>query len=135
MQDVIHRAQHADQEAFRLLVEAYQPLVAKTAHVLLSDRDMIDDATQDIWLDVWRGLHNFRVDAPFRPWLLKVVANRCRMLLRQKRPVTTSLDAVPLSALPRSDDVLWLAIQRETATELLAAIKTLSLNHQRVLAL
>jgi RNA polymerase sigma-70 factor, ECF subfamily len=33
------------------------------------------------------------------------------------------------------DDVTWTAIQRETGTEILAIIKTLSSDHQRILAL
>jgi RNA polymerase sigma-70 factor (ECF subfamily) len=133
-EDMVRRAQHRDEEAFRDLVLTYHALVAKTTCALLSDRTLAEDAAQEAWLDVWRGLLSFRLGAAFRPWLLAVVANRCRMLARRNTLATTPLAEGAL-LLPAPDDVTWTAIQRETGTEILAAIKTLSADHQRILAL
>jgi RNA polymerase sigma factor (sigma-70 family) len=73
-----------DAEAFRSLVYAYAPLTERTARVLLHSRERAEDAVQEAWLDVWRGLRGFDPDRPFRPWLLTVVANCCRMDLRRR---------------------------------------------------
>ena len=136
MENIIRRAQHHDEEAFRTLVESYHELVGKTTRALLNNRSLAEDAEQEAWLDVWRGLGRFRPDAAFRPWLLAVVANRCRMLMRRGILPTMPLDvAKALQLLPGPDDVTWTAIQRETGTEILAVIKTLSSEHQRILAL
>jgi RNA polymerase sigma factor (sigma-70 family) len=136
MENIIRRAQHHDDEAFRTLVETYHELVGKTTRALLNERNLAEDAEQEAWLDVWRGLGRFHPGAAFRPWLLAIVANRCRMLRRQRSLPTTPLDVdEALQVLPGPDDVTWTAMQRETGTEILAAIKTLSSDHQRILAL
>src|SRR5215469_15994368 len=105
-EDFVRRAQRHDEDAFRHLVLTYTAVVAKTTQALLNDRSLAEDAAQEAWLDVWRGLPSLRKGAAFRPWLL-----------------------------PGPDDVAWAAMQRETGTEILAAFKTLSTDHQRILAL
>ncbi len=135
MDDLIRRAQHHDHEAFRQLVERYHDLVARTARSLLGNQSLAEDAEQEAWLDVWRGLAQFRHGAAFRPWLLTIVANRCRMLTRRATLATTTLEDGDALLLPGADDVAWSAIRRETGAEILAAIKTLSPEHRRVLAL
>jgi RNA polymerase sigma-70 factor (ECF subfamily) len=135
MENIIRRAQHHDDEAFRTLVETYHELVGKTARAVLTDRSLAEDAEQEVWLDVWRGLGRFRSAAAFRPWLLAIVANRCRMLTRRSNLPTTPLDMDEALLHSGPDDVIWTAIQRETGTEIRAVIKTLSSDHQRILAL
>ncbi|MGO8949996.1 MAG: RNA polymerase sigma factor [Ktedonobacterales bacterium] len=135
MEDIIRRAQHHDHEAFRHLVETHHELVTKTTRALLNDRSLAEDAAQEAWLDVWHGLGRFQQGAAFRPWLLAIVANRCRMLTRRATLATTPLEADEALLLPGPDDVAWTAIQRETGTEILAIITMLSDEHQRILAL
>jgi RNA polymerase sigma factor (sigma-70 family) len=135
IEHIVRRAQQRDEEAFRDLVLTYHALVAKTARALLNDRTLAEDAAQEAWLDAWRGLLSFRMGAAFRPWLLAVVANRCRMLARRNTLATTPLAEDESLLLPAPDDVAWTAIQRETGTEILTAIKSLSAEHQRIIAL
>jgi RNA polymerase sigma-70 factor (ECF subfamily) len=84
--DVIARAQAGDRDAFRLLVEEYAPLGSRTARVLLANPADAEDAVQEAWVDAWRALPRFQVGRPFRPWLLTLVANRCRMKARRHNP-------------------------------------------------
>ncbi len=95
--DLIQRAQQGDQIAFQQLVECYHAAVWRTARVLIGDRALAEDAVQEAWLDVWRGLARFDVSRPFRPWLLTIVANRCRMLARRSHALSLPLDS-PLAA-------------------------------------
>ena len=88
---MIENAQAGSAEAFRGLVELYAPLTERTARVILHSRDRAEDAVQDAWLDVWRGLRSFDSERPFRPWLLAVVANRCRMEARKEIHMPQSL--------------------------------------------
>jgi RNA polymerase sigma-70 factor, ECF subfamily len=85
---IIGRAKAGDIEAFRILVEEYAGIVERTARVLVFDRSDAEDAAQEAWLDAWKGLPRFQVERAFRPWLLAIVANRCRMRARQRQPVT-----------------------------------------------
>ena len=90
--DLIRRARLGDQDAFRQLVETYGMLTERTARVLLSDRSDAEDAVQEAWLDAWRGLAGFELGRPFRPWLLTVVGNRCRMVARRRKLTSVPLD-------------------------------------------
>src|SRR5207237_240718 len=53
-----------------------------------------EDATQDAFVKAWRALGRFRPDAPFRPWVLRIVANEARNRRRSAgRRVRLSLRA------------------------------------------
>ena len=43
------------------------------------------DAVQDAFLKAYGALDRFRADAPFRPWLLRIVANESKNLRRSSR--------------------------------------------------
>lgn len=90
--DLIRRARLGDQEAFRQLVEIYGTLTERTARVLLADRSDAEDAVQEAWLDAWRGLAGFELGRPFRPWLLTIVGNRCRMVARRRKLPSVPFD-------------------------------------------
>lgn len=90
--DLIRRTQGGDQAAFRALVEQYTPMAWRTARALLADRGAAEDALQDAWLDVWRAAPRLDPTRPFRPWLLTVVANRCRMQARRRSLPMAPLD-------------------------------------------
>src|SRR3989442_1190574 len=97
--DLIRRAQLGDQGAFRQLVEFYSPLAERTARAFLADRAGAEDAVQEAWLDAWRALPRFALGRPFRPWLLTLVGNRCRMSARRLRPLRVLVAAVAASPL------------------------------------
>jgi RNA polymerase sigma-70 factor (ECF subfamily) len=78
--DLISRAQRGDTAAFQAIVEHYSEVAWRVVRVLLPGRHEAEDALQEAWLDVWRGLPGYSTSRPFRPWLLAVVANRCRMM-------------------------------------------------------
>jgi RNA polymerase sigma-70 factor (ECF subfamily) len=127
--ELIGRAQSGDRDAFRLLVERHSEVAGRTARVLLADRADAEDAAQEAWLDAWRGLRGFDKARPFRPWLLAIVANRCRMKWRRYQPVTT----------PYNDEIDEELVSPTSADtydeELDRAIRTLDANHRQILAL
>jgi RNA polymerase sigma factor (sigma-70 family) len=49
----------------------------RTAYVVAPEADAAD-AVQEAFLKAYAALPRFRQDAPFRPWLLKIVANEAR---------------------------------------------------------
>src|SRR5690348_18028240 len=90
-EEAIRQAQSGDHSAFRKLVEAHSEMAWRVARTLLENSLAAEDAVQDAWLDVWRGLAHFDNTRPFRPWLLTIVANRCRMTRRRRTLPTTSI--------------------------------------------
>lgn len=90
--DVIARAARGDTGAFDAIVKAYGDLTLRVAAALLPDAPSAEDAAQEAWVDAWRGLPTFRPGDPFRPWLVTVVANRCRKQRRRRALATVQLD-------------------------------------------
>ena len=131
--ELIMLARRGDREAFRGLVEIYAGLAGRTARVLLHDPADAEDAAQEAWLDAWRAMPRFRADEPFRPWLLTLVANRCRMKSRRRRPQTT-----PYSdefAEMGSDSPAWASHASDYDVELHEALGELDGEQREALAL
>src|SRR5919199_3415298 len=72
---LIERAQRGDEEAYAELVHAYQGIAFRTAYLLTGSAAEAEDATQDAFVKAWRALGRFRRGAPFKPWVLRIVAN------------------------------------------------------------
>src|SRR5689334_15284988 len=67
--------------AYEELIRAYQDVAIRTAAAFAPDRDPdgdADDAAQEAFVKAYRALGRFREGAPFRPWLLQIVANEAR---------------------------------------------------------
>ncbi|CAN5329082.1 RNA polymerase sigma factor RpoE [soil metagenome] len=78
--DLIQRAKRGDKHAYEELVYAYQGIAVRTAYVLAGNAADAEEAAQDGFVKAWRALGGFRDGAPFRPWLLQIVANEARNL-------------------------------------------------------
>lgn len=131
----IERAQLGDQLAFQQLIETYHAFAWRTARVLLSESAAIEDVLQEVWLDVWRGLPRFQRARPFRPWLLTIVANRCRMDFRRRRLSTQALDSDEADQALCADDVLEHVLRLEVDLELQSALEILTAEQRHVLEL
>ena len=78
------RARDGDLDAFEVLVARYAPVAHRTA-ALLGGGDDAADIVQEAFVKAFRGLPGFHPDAPFRPWLLRIVANETRNVQRSAR--------------------------------------------------
>src|SRR5688572_3022657 len=56
-------------------------MAVRTAALLGAGADA-EDVVQDAFVKAYRSLHRFQRDAPFRPWLLRIVANETHNLHR-----------------------------------------------------
>jgi RNA polymerase sigma-70 factor (ECF subfamily) len=74
----IERAQGGDAGAYETLVRQYQDVAFRTAFLITGTAAEAEDAAQEAFVKAWYALGRFRPDAPFRPWLLRIVANEAR---------------------------------------------------------
>ncbi len=63
--------------AYEELVRRHQDVAVRTAHLIAPDGDA-EDACQEAFLKAHAALGRFRSGSPFRPWLLRIVANEAR---------------------------------------------------------
>lgn len=134
--DLIQRAQQGDTVAYDALVRRYQEIAFRTAWVILRHEQDAQDATQTAFLKAWQALPRFRRKEPFRPWLLRIVANEAKnrrdsrwRWLRIHYPPD---DGNGVADAPVMDE---LVSRNETSSELIRAIEKLSGNDQQVLLL
>ena len=56
----------------------YQEVAFRTAYLVTREAGEAEDAAQEAFVKAYYALARFRTDAPFRPWLLRIVANEAR---------------------------------------------------------
>ena len=75
-QRLVARASRGDVEAFRKLVQAHSSLVYGVSLRMLGS-DTAEDASQEVWIRVWRNIGTFRGDSAFSTWLHRIAVNTC----------------------------------------------------------
>jgi RNA polymerase sigma-70 factor (ECF subfamily) len=135
--DLIRRAQRGDTHAYEELVNAYQGIAFRTAYVIARNAGDAEEAAQDGFVKAWRALGRFREGAPFRPWLLRIVANEASNRRRSAgRRAGLALRAAAQEpsgdAAPTPEAALLSSEQRAA---LLAAIEELPEDQRDVVAL
>ena len=90
---LVERSRHGDADAYAELVTRYQAVAARTAYVITGSDADAEEAAQEGFVKAYYALDRFRAGAPFRPWLLRIVANEAinRRKAAGRRPT------VPLS--------------------------------------
>lgn len=81
--ELLRRAREGDSEALDRLVSLHLASVYRVALGILGSEADAQDASQEGVIRALRGLAGFRGDASFRTWLLSIVANEARSLLRR----------------------------------------------------
>jgi len=98
--DLVNRCRGGDGDAaFRELVDQYKGMVFAVISRTVSDRSLVEDLAQDVFVRVHRGLRSFRGDARLSTWMCRIAINVCADA-RQRAPREVSLDAAPAGAPP-----------------------------------
>lgn len=129
---MIALAQRGDEAAIEELVRRYQDVAFRVACLITHDPDEAQDAAQTAFIKAVQALPRFHTGAPFRPWLLRIVANEAKNRVRSTvRQTLAPLDDGIVSLAPSPHD---LAERNEQQRELLAAIRALSSDDQQIIA-
>jgi RNA polymerase sigma factor (sigma-70 family) len=133
--ELIERAKRGDVGAYGDLVRRYQHDARRTA-AAIGGVDSADDAAQEAFVRAYASLHRFRTDAPFRPWLLAVVANVARNHHRAGRRWNRALHAEGERAgangsAPAAEDVV---VARHNQSAIRTAVDALPARYREVVA-
>jgi RNA polymerase sigma-70 factor (ECF subfamily) len=82
---LISRAQAGDALAFERMMLATEQRVVSIAWRMLGNSDDARDATQEVYLRVFKYLTRFRAGEDFRGWLYRITINVCHDFARKKR--------------------------------------------------
>ncbi len=134
--DLVERARGGDVGAYESLVEEHQTIAFRTAYLITGSAADAEEAAQDGFVKAHAALRRFRRGAPFRPWLLAIVANEARNRRRSARRraelALRAAEAPPTGdAAPSPEAAL---LQAEERQRLLAAVNELGDDDRLVIA-
>lgn len=134
-----------DQAAFGVVYDRYADLVYSTAYRVLRDPGLAEDASQDVFVRIWRRPETFvPVRGRFLSWLLSVSRNRAvdeiRARSRRQRRELPVVDSADDMAAIRDEgasgvDPMHQAVLREKRMAVRDALKGLPPEQRRVLEL
>ena len=117
-------------------MRAHQGIAFRTAYVIARDAADAEEAVQDGFVKAYRALARFRRGAPFRPWLLQIVANEARNRRRSagrraSLALRAAVEARPGDAVPSPEAAL---LGQERRAELVDAVNGLRDDERDVIA-
>jgi RNA polymerase sigma-70 factor (ECF subfamily) len=76
--ELLARMRAGDEEAFVMLVEKYHGSMLRVARNYVPSAAIAEEAVQDTWIGVVRGVEKFEGRSSFRTWLFRILINRAR---------------------------------------------------------
>jgi RNA polymerase sigma-70 factor (ECF subfamily) len=87
----LEAGQHS--EAFGLLLERFKEKVFRLAFSMLRNETHAEDAAQDVFVKIWKGLPSYHGGASLSTWIYTITRNTCLTeLTRRGRHPTVSLE-------------------------------------------
>jgi RNA polymerase sigma-70 factor (ECF subfamily) len=143
---LVERARAGEREAFRTLVVRHQRRVYAVALGIVKDRDLAWDVAQEAFVRVHQHLGDFKGDASFSTWALRIASHLAIDAVRRERAssrediddvaeadVERGGDGVLASAL--GDDPQRNLLRRELAGKMAEALAQLPEKHRTILVL
>lgn len=133
-QDLVHRAQNGDKEAFTELYEAYFGKLYRYVVVRIGNRAEAEDMTQQVFVKAYKSISSYRWrGVPFSAWLFRIAHNLVVDFFRKesKRPT------VPLeeSLMASNDNVQQVVERRLDIERVMAATQQLTAAQREVISL
>lgn len=101
--ELLERLRVGDEHAFAVLVRRYQPSLMRLACSLVDNRSVAEEALQDTWMGVVRGIERFEGRSSVKTWLFRILVNRTRSAARRERRAEAAVPEPQSSADDRFD--------------------------------
>jgi RNA polymerase sigma-70 factor (ECF subfamily) len=79
------RIRAGDENAFNELVRTYQKPVYQVAYRILNSREDAEDVAQDVFIQAYRQIGNFRGDSSLFTWIYRIAVNAALNAQRKKK--------------------------------------------------
>jgi len=138
-EELIVQVAQGDRRAFEALYDKYASLVFGLALRMLGNREIAEEAVQEIFWRVWQRAKSFERGRSFAPWLFGIAHNYAIDELRRRRarpqPVYEDADNPVLSSIADEADVGEAALQSEQRRIVLNALRELPDEQRQALEL
>jgi RNA polymerase sigma-70 factor, ECF subfamily len=133
--ELVARARGGEVTAYEELVRRYQGIAHRAAFVITGEAAEAEDAAQVGFVKAYGALDRFDTGRPFRPWLLRIVANEARNRRRaaaRRAALEVAAAREPERSAPSPEAEAEAGERREA---LLRAVNALREEDRRVIAL
>ena len=83
--EIIQKLQQGNEQAFKQLVENYQKQVVNTCFGIVHNTEDAEDIAQEVFIEVFRSVQNFRADSKLSTWLYRIAVNRSLNFIRDNK--------------------------------------------------
>lgn len=83
--ELINGLRNGDEAAFRYLVEHYKDRVYNTAFGIVQNAEDAEDVAQEVFIQVYRSIHDFKGASKLSTWLYRIATTRSLDLLRSRK--------------------------------------------------
>lgn len=137
--ELIARLQKRDEAAFEELIRQYEKKVYTLCFRMCGNSEDAEEAAQDAFLALWRGIDRFRQESTLSTWIYRLATNACIDTLRRRKKQSGSVslddeelfvDAVDTSPQPQET-----VEHRETQKLLQEGLSALPEEYRKVLIL
>jgi RNA polymerase sigma factor (sigma-70 family) len=94
----VKMAQRGSKEAFAGLIRHYEWIMYRVAKSILRQDEDCADAIQETILKAYRQLHTLRDPRLFKAWIMRILVNQCRTILKAQKRVIPTVELVERSA-------------------------------------
>ncbi|MCE5169087.1 sigma-70 family RNA polymerase sigma factor [Paenibacillus profundus] len=81
----VERVRQGDKDAFGTLIRAHEASLYRIAKSIVSSDEDCADAIQEAVLKAYRSIHTLREPRYFKTWLVRILVNECRSILRKRK--------------------------------------------------
>lgn len=137
--ELIARLQKRDEATFEELIRQYEKKVYTLCFRMCGNSEDAEEAAQDAFLALWRGIDRFRQESSLSTWIYRLATNACIDTLRRRKKQSGSVslddeelfvDAVDTSPQPQET-----VEHRETQKLLQEGLSALPEEYRKVLIL
>lgn len=137
--ELIARLQKRDEAAFEELIRQYEKKVYTLCFRMCGNSEDAEEAAQDAFLALWRGIDRFRQESTLSTWIYRLATNACIDTLRRRKKQSGSVslddeelfvDAVDPAPQPHEE-----AERRETQRLLQEGLLSLPAEYRSILLL
>ena len=130
---IIQRAIQGDETAMRSLWSRHAPHIDAVVRRLVgNDLDLAADIAQEVWIQIFRALPQYRGDSQFGTWAHRIAVNRTLNALRKTRrlaKIETEVDEESATVEPDTDRSFTLATIESAAQRLSPGARAVFLLH------
>lgn len=82
---LITHLKSGDEKAFKAVFDSYKGMIYNTALGFLTNVSDAEDITQEVFLQVYRSISQFKEESKLSTWIYRITTTKCLDLLRKKK--------------------------------------------------